>query len=189
MKGLATLVVLAAIAGPTHRPAPSIDCAHPVTARQGVGLARAVWSPHRWQRSRPRAAAIRAHRRQVQCAAGPGHRAAIKRQWRRSRAAFYEHRQFMLAWRAATPYYGCTVLGGCKLWALPSYIVDCESGGDYTPDAGLTFGGAYGLLVSTWLQFGGGAWASQANYAPPYAQDIVAHRVWTAVGPSGWACA
>lgn len=88
-----------------------------------------------------------------------------------------------------TPYWGCTSLGGCKYWSLPSYIVDCESGGDYTPGFGLSFGGAYGLLVSTWQQFGGLRWASQANYAPPRAQDIVAARVWAAVGPSGWECA
>ena len=74
-------------------------------------------------------------------------------------------------------------------WAIPAYIVACESGYDYTPNYGLSFGGAYGLLVSTWHQYGGGRWASQANYAPPYAQDIVAHKVWVSVGPGAWACA
>lgn len=88
-----------------------------------------------------------------------------------------------------TPYYGCTVFGGCKFWALPAYIVDCESGGDYTPGSGLAFGGAYGILVETWQQWGGGAWSGAANEAPPYAQDMVAHEVWTDVGPGGWACA
>jgi hypothetical protein len=87
------------------------------------------------------------------------------------------------------PYYGCTSLGGCKRWALPAYIVDCESGGDYHPNSGLAFGGANGLLVSTWQQFGGGRWTNAANEAKPWQQDMIATRVLNAVGISGWECA
>ena len=95
----------------------------------------------------------------------------------------------MLFRQRVTPHYGCTTLGGCRWWALPAYIVDCESGGDYTPGRGLAFGGAYGLLPSTWQQYGGARWAAQANLAPAHAQDIVAARVWDAVGAGAWSCA
>jgi hypothetical protein len=95
----------------------------------------------------------------------------------------------MIFRQRVTPHYGCTTLGGCRFWALPAYIVDCESGGDYTPSRGLTYGGAYGLLPSTWQQFGGSRWAAQANFASARAQDIVASRVWDAVGAGAWSCA
>jgi hypothetical protein len=95
----------------------------------------------------------------------------------------------MLFRQRVTPHFGCTKLGGCKWWALPAYIVDCESGGDYTPARGLAYGGAYGLLPSTWRQFGGSRWAGQANHAPVRAQDIVASRVWDSVGSGAWSCA
>lgn len=95
----------------------------------------------------------------------------------------------MLFRQRITPHYGCTTLGGCGWWALPAYIVDCESGGDYTPARGLAYGGAYGLLPSTWQRFGGRRWGPQANLAPGYAQDIVASRVWSAVGSGAWSCA
>ncbi len=109
--------------------------------------------------------------------------------WRADRARYFEHRQRMLFRKRVTPHFGCTTFGGCKWWALPAHIVDCESGGDYTPARGLTYGGAYGLLPSTWQQFGGSRWAAQANHAPARAQDIVASRVWTRVGSGAWSCA
>jgi hypothetical protein len=86
-----------------------------------------------------------------------------------------------------TPYWGCTPNGGCKWWALPSYIVACESGGDYF----VGFAGAYGVLEATWQQWGGPALVGTyaAGDAPPWAQDVIAHRVWVDVGPSGWECA
>jgi len=85
-------------------------------------------------------------------------------------------------WRASVPY-----TGGGQRWALPYYIVVCESGADYH----VGFAGAYGLLTATWAQWGGPALAgtSTAGAAAPKHQDIIAHRVWTDVGPSGWECA
>lgn len=99
---------------------------------------------------------------------------------------FYHTKKWLNKYR---PYYGCTSLGGCKRWALPAYIIDCESGGDYHPKYGLSFGGANGLLIETWLSFGGGHWTNAANEAKPWQQDMIAHKVWEAVGPRGWECA
>lgn len=147
-----------------------------------------VWDESRWRRGDPPAKTVNAWRLHLHCLP-PSWQKKLKQRWRELQGEFFDRRGAELRRRRVTPEWGCTSLGGCKFWALPAYIVDCESGGDYTPDAGLTFGGAYGILVSTWQQFGGLRWASQANYAPPYAQDIVARRVWLAVGSSAWACA
>jgi hypothetical protein len=155
------------------------------TTEQFRQFSAKVWNPKAWERAKPPAPALRAQRLAVACGEGK----AIKRIWRSDRTRFFEHRQKMLFRQRVTPHYGCTTLGGCKYWALPAYIVDCESGGDYTPGRGLTYGGAYGLLPSTWQQYGGSRWAGQANLAPARAQDIVASRVWDSVGAGAWSCA
>lgn len=147
-----------------------------------------VWDHDKWQRGMPKAIVLDAYKKRLGCAP-PGHKKAMKHRWRTDKKSYFRHRSNELFRVRVTPYYGCTTLGGCKWWAIPSYIVDCESGGDYTPDQGLTFGGAYGMLVSTWLEYGGGRWASQANYASPKAQDIVAHRLWVSHPYGPWACA
>lgn len=144
-----------------------------------------VWRLQAWERGKPAPGAVRAQRLAVACGEGE----SIKQIWRSDRGRYFDHRQEMLFRQRITPHYGCTTLGGCKFWALPAYIVDCESGGDYTPGRGLTYGGAYGLLPSTWQQYGGSRWAAQANFAPAHAQDIVASRVWQAVGAGAWSCA
>jgi hypothetical protein len=93
-----------------------------------------------------------------------------------------------------TPYYGCTA-SGCGRYAIPSYIVDCESGGRFNDPSAPN--GAYALLslathgVPTWDDWRPG-WAS--GYAMPYqaprlAQDIAAHRLWMAYGSEPWECA
>jgi len=137
----------------------------------------------------PKRRTLQIQRDRVHCSAGPHHREAIRERWRADRSAFFHHRERMLFRVRVTPYYGCTKLGVCGWWAIPAYIVSCESGGDWTPDAGLTYGGAYGIIVPTWHDYGGGAFASQANYAEPDEQSRIAHRIWTDVGPSAWACA
>lgn len=162
---------------------------HAVTASEFRPFSQKVWDRDLWEREKPGPHTIEFKGHKIHCAAGPGHVAAMKKRWAIDAAAFYDYRSDMMWINNVTPYYGCTKLGICKWWSLPAYIVSCESGGDYTPDAGLTFGGAYGILVSTWLQYGGGKFASQANYATPKQQDIIARRVWLDVGPSGWACA
>lgn len=88
------LVALLALAGPAQatRPQLGVGCSHAVTARQAVGLAETVWSPKRWQRGAPKDAARAAHRRQVHCAAGPGHRAAIRHAWKVRRRHYYRER-------------------------------------------------------------------------------------------------
>ncbi len=97
-KSLPLVTLLLAFAGPAQAsPHVGVGCFRAVTAKQAVGLAEVVWSPSKWKRGAPKDAVLAAHRHQVRCAKGPGHRAAIKHRWEVDRAAFYRHRRAMLA--------------------------------------------------------------------------------------------
>jgi peptidoglycan hydrolase CwlO-like protein len=72
-------------------------------------------------------------------------------------------------------------------YAIPTYIVMCESGGNYralNPSSGA--GGAYQILPSTWRAYGGRGLPHQASKAE---QDRIAALIWANDGPGAWACA
>lgn len=118
------LLVFAGSTQAAHPHSPAVGCPHAVTASEGLGLAHAVWDPQRWKRPEPKASAIAAHHHQVRCAKGPGHRQAIRRQWRTSRAAFYRRRHLCRGAPAITgrvSYFG----GGL------------EASGHYTSEPGI----------------------------------------------------
>jgi septal ring factor EnvC (AmiA/AmiB activator) len=71
-------------------------------------------------------------------------------------------------------------------YSIPTYIVMCESGGDYgavNPSSGA--GGAYQILPSTWELYGG---QGAPNDAPKAEQDRIAGEIWADSGPSAWVC-
>jgi peptidoglycan hydrolase CwlO-like protein len=72
-------------------------------------------------------------------------------------------------------------------YAIPSAIVMCESGGNYSavnPESGA--GGAYQILPSTWSLYGG---EGSPQEAPRAEQDQIAAEIWADSGASAWACA
>jgi septal ring factor EnvC (AmiA/AmiB activator) len=72
-------------------------------------------------------------------------------------------------------------------YSIPTYIVMCESGGNYhavNPSSGA--GGAYQILPSTWAAYGG---QGAPQDAPKAEQDRIAAEIWRDSGPSAWACA
>ena len=82
---------------------------------------------------------------------------------------------------AGTPAF----LGGP--YSIPTYIVMCESGGNYhalNPSSGA--GGAYQILPSTWRAYGG---EGAPQDAAKEEQDRIAAEIWRDSGPSAWACA
>jgi septal ring factor EnvC (AmiA/AmiB activator) len=71
-------------------------------------------------------------------------------------------------------------------YSIPTYIVMCESGGDYgavNPSSGA--GGAYQVLPSTWELYGGNG---EPQNAPKAEQDRIAAEIWADSGPSAWVC-
>lgn len=71
-------------------------------------------------------------------------------------------------------------------YAIPTYIVICESGGNYSalnPSSGA--GGAYQIIPSTWRLYGGKGLPHEASKAE---QDRIAAEIWADSGPSAWVC-
>jgi peptidoglycan hydrolase CwlO-like protein len=82
---------------------------------------------------------------------------------------------------AGAPVY----LGGP--YSIPTYIVMCESGGNYHAlNESSGAGGAYQILPSTWAAYGG---QGAPQDAPKAEQDRIAAEIWRDSGPSAWACA
>lgn len=65
-------------------------------------------------------------------------------------------------------------------------VAACESGGNWSISTGNGFYGGLQFTRSTWLAYGGGAYASSANYASRSAQIAVAQRVLAGQGPGAW---
>lgn len=77
-------------------------------------------------------------------------------------------------------------------YVLPYRIVMCESGGDWNvvnysnPDRPA---GAYQIITSTWLGYGGGRYAPTADRATPREQNIIVSRIWNGgAGAGQWEC-
>ncbi len=82
---------------------------------------------------------------------------------------------------AGAPAY----LGGP--YSIPTYIVMCESGGNYhAVNSSSGAGGAYQILPSTWAAYGG---QGAPQDAPKAEQDRIAAEIWADSGPSAWSCA
>jgi septal ring factor EnvC (AmiA/AmiB activator) len=72
-------------------------------------------------------------------------------------------------------------------YSIPTYIVMCESGGNYSalnPSSGA--GGAYQIIPSTWELYGGKGAPHEASKEE---QDRIAAEIWADSGPSAWVCA
>jgi septal ring factor EnvC (AmiA/AmiB activator) len=72
-------------------------------------------------------------------------------------------------------------------FSIPTYIVMCESGGNYgAVNPGSGAGGAYQILPSTWALYGG---QGAPQDAPKSEQDRIAAEIWADSGGSAWVCA
>jgi septal ring factor EnvC (AmiA/AmiB activator) len=72
-------------------------------------------------------------------------------------------------------------------FSIPTYIVMCESGGNYgAVNPGSGAGGAYQILPSTWDLYGG---QGAPQDAPKAEQDRIAGEIWADSGGSAWVCA
>lgn len=72
-------------------------------------------------------------------------------------------------------------------YSIPTYIVMCESGGNYSAlNSSSGAGGAYQILPSTWELYGG---QGEPQNAPKAEQDRIAAEIWADSGGSAWVCA
>ena len=72
-------------------------------------------------------------------------------------------------------------------YSIPTYIVMCESGGNYHAlNSSSGAGGAYQILPSTWAAYGG---QGAPQDAPKEEQDRIAAEIWADSGPGAWSCA
>jgi peptidoglycan hydrolase-like protein with peptidoglycan-binding domain len=84
---------------------------------------------------------------------------------------------------ASTSTRGYSSRGG---YTIPSGIVSCESGGNYSavnPSSGA--GGAYQILPSTWQAYGG---QGRPQDASPAEQGRIAAAIYANQGASAWSC-
>jgi hypothetical protein len=65
-------------------------------------------------------------------------------------------------------------------------VAACESGGNWSTNTGNGYYGGLQFSHATWIAYGGGAYASNANGASKSAQIAVAQRVLAAQGPGAW---
>jgi hypothetical protein len=65
-------------------------------------------------------------------------------------------------------------------------VAACESGGNWSTNTGNGYYGGLQFSHSTWIAYGGGAYASNANGASSSAQISIARRVLAAQGPGAW---
>ncbi len=70
-------------------------------------------------------------------------------------------------------------------YSIPSYIVECESGGDYSARNPSGAGGAYQMMPETFHAYGGSGDPASASKSE---QDRVAARIYAAEGASPWSC-
>jgi hypothetical protein len=179
------VIVALVFASPTvaRRPIANHDPCHGqrITTSAAAQFTAQVWRLPSWERAKPKRKTIAAWHHKLACAAGPGHRRAMKERWRRDRRAFYRHRAAEREREALTPY--CE---GGRCYAIPVYIVECESGGDYGAlNASSGAGGAYQVLPSTWEAYGGQGAPQDASRLE---QDRIAGEIWADSERSAWAC-
>lgn len=66
-------------------------------------------------------------------------------------------------------------------YAIPEYIVECESGGDYTAQNPSGAYGAYQIMPETAAAYG-------CDLSTPAGQDACAAKIYADVGTSAWVC-
>lgn len=77
-------------------------------------------------------------------------------------------------------------------WAAEPFsqaVINCESGGNYGIVASNGHYGAWQFAYESWLGNGGGRFAERADYAPKWAQDLIAYDYWSNAGWGPWECA
>lgn len=121
---------------------------------------------------------------------GKGHRIATRQEWRRTMAIFrrWEHPPRPPAPAPTLQATGSSTAGsysgGAGQYSIPTYIVMCESGGDYNAQNPSGAYGAYQIMPEHYDP-GGVCYGLGRD---PAGQDACAARIWASSGAGAWAC-
>jgi len=166
-------IALPGLAKNTAAKAGKVHCKH-VTAEAFREFSERTWRLPAWERSRPPERVIRAQRGKLKCAAGPGHRKAMRKRWAKDHRAFARHRGVKLEERRRVE----------ALRATLEAIAACESGGDPTAvSANGSYRGKYQFDYSTWASVGG---SGDPAAAPESEQDYRAALLYESRGAQPW---
>lgn len=159
-----------AIVAAPYKPPPECRAAH------FDGFANAVWSHDLWERGRPRGRTVAEYRHRLDCAPSDSHRQAMKGRWADAKLSYGRYR----ALRLVAPY-----AGGGTWWAIPYYIVYCESG-----TSGLWAAANPSGAVGPYQLLGWGAPYPADTWPEKMANHRIAADVWAGgAGASNWVCA
>jgi hypothetical protein len=145
-------------------------------ADRARALIRHAYREERWEDAQPaRGRERRAWQEHKRCVRDAGLRESIEDYRERKAEAFALYRRY----RVAAPYPG----PGGTWWAVPFYVVSCESyGGSWTASNG-SHVGPY-QLAWNW----GPPWPV-TSFADQVRHHEIAHHLWTTYGSGQWACA
>jgi resuscitation-promoting factor RpfA len=87
---------------------------------------------------------------------------------------------------AATIIGGITTAGSAKAATVWDRVAACESSGNWHINTGNGFYGGLQFVQSTWVGYGGRAYAPRADLATKAEQIAVAKRVLASQGPGAW---
>jgi hypothetical protein len=97
-----TLMLEPATGARPHDPAARCG-GHTITVKQARPFITTVWGERHWSRGSPGPKARKAWRHKLKCAAGPGHRKAMKRRWRKAKRSYLRHAARIRAQRCGEP--------------------------------------------------------------------------------------
>jgi len=87
---------------------------------------------------------------------------------------------------AATVFGGVAAANTAQAASVWDAVAQCESGGNWAINTGNGFYGGLQFTRSTWLGYGGGAYAPTANLASREQQISIAQRTLAGQGPGAW---
>jgi len=87
---------------------------------------------------------------------------------------------------AATVLGGVAAANTAQAASVWDAVAQCESGGNWAINTGNSFYGGLQFTRSTWLGYGGGAYAPTANLASREQQISIAQRTLAGQGPGAW---
>lgn len=142
-------------------------------------LYRSAYALERWDRG-PKRADVRKAQRHRRCIRVAVTRRQLSDFRTKRRRLFEQYRASQQAIAELTPYPG----PNGTHWAIPWYVVDCESHGDWgAVNASSGARGPYQMLASTYASV-----CETCDWSQPD-QHLAAGRVWARSGGSEWSCA